>query len=129
MQFVQTDRAPQPAGHYAQAIISGHLVFVSGQLPIDPNKKDQKPGDIIVQTRQALNNLEAILLAAGCTRENVCKTTVFISDITLWDKVNKVYADFFGAHKPARAVVPTRDLHFGFKVEIEAVTELTRSAK
>ncbi|MDJ0668013.1 MAG: RidA family protein [Desulfobacterales bacterium] len=113
--------APRPAGHYAQAIEHEGLLYVSGQLPIDPRRTDQTVESIEVQTAQALANLDAILKAAGSARDRVLKVTVYIADIALWDRVNAVYARFFGDHRPARAIVPTRDLHFGFQIEIEAV--------
>ena len=76
------------------------------------------------QTEQALNNVFGILKDAGSSVSKVLKTTVYVSDIGLWDRVNAVYARMFGEHRPARAVVPTRELHFGFQIEIEAVAAL-----
>ena len=118
---VSTAEAPAPAGHYSQAIVHENTVYVSGQLPIDPSTDAKQVGSIEEQTEQALRNVAAILEAAGSDISRVLKTTVYVSDITLWGRVNTVYAEFFGEHRPARAVVPTRDLHFGFQVEIEAV--------
>lgn len=124
MRSIATAKAPAPAGHYSQAIVHGDLVFVSGQLPIDAKTGQRIVGSIEEQTEQALQNLAEILIAANSGVELVLKTTVYVSDIQLWDRVNQVYADFFGAHRPARAVVPTRDLRFGFQVEIEAIAAL-----
>jgi len=121
---VSTAEAPAPAGHYSQAIVHENTVYVSGQLPIDPRIGEKHVGSIEEQTEQALRNVAAILKAAGSDISRVIKTTVYVSDISLWDRVNAVYAEFFGEHRPARAVVPTRDLHFGFQVEIEAVAVL-----
>jgi 2-iminobutanoate/2-iminopropanoate deaminase len=121
MQSIHTSRAPAPAGHYAQAVVSNGLVFVSGQLPVDPAGDGHHPGTIEEQTRQALDNLEAVLREADSEPGLVLKTTVYVSDIELWDRVNQIYAEFFGSHRPARAVVPTRELHYGYQVEIEAV--------
>jgi 2-iminobutanoate/2-iminopropanoate deaminase len=121
MQSIQTSHAPAPAGHYAQAVVSNGLVFVSGQLPVDPAGDGHHPGTIEAQTRQALDNLGAVLREAGSEPGLVLKTTVYVSDIELWDRVNQIYAEFFGPHRPARAVVPTRELHYGYQVEIEAV--------
>ena len=121
MRAIVANDAPRPAGHYAQAIEHDGLVYVSGQLPIDPQQDRQSPGPIETQTAQALANLDAILKAAGSARDRVLKVTVYIADIALWERVNAVYARFFGDHRPARAIVPTRDLHFGFQIEIEAV--------
>ncbi len=118
---VSTQNAPKPAGHYSQAIIHNNIVYVSGQLPIDPKTGEKRLGSIEEQTEQALKNVSEILKAAGCNLNRVIKTTVYVSDIKLWGRVNAVYSNFFGDHRPARAVVPTRDLHFGFQIEIEAI--------
>lgn len=120
MEPVFTADAPAPAGHYSQAVRHGNLLFVSGMLPIRPDGT-KVAGSVEAQTRQALANVEAVLLAAGSNRDKVVKTTVYVSDISLWGRVNAEYAAFFGDHRPARAVVPTRELHFGLLVEIEAV--------
>ena len=124
-----TPNAPQPAGHYAQAIVHNGLVFVSGQLPVDPQNGEKKTGSIEEQTEQALKNVRAILQAAGSGLDCVLKTTVYVSDIALWDRVNAVYARFFGDHRPARAVVPTGELHYGFQIEIEAVAHIKEEKK
>lgn len=121
MKDLRTNDAPQPAGHYSQAIVHDGLVYVSGQLPIDPEREDKQVGSIEAQTEQVLRNLDAILKAANSDRDHVLKVTVYVSDIALWGRVNAVYARFFGDHRPARAVVPTRELHFGFQIEIEAI--------
>ena len=124
MKYIQTPNAPGPAGHYSQAIVHRGLVYVSGQLPVDPATGVKRTGSIEEQTLQALENIKAILEAAGSDLGRVLKTTVYVSDIQLWDRVNAVYARFFGDHKPARAVGPTRELHYGFKIEIEAIAAL-----
>ena len=121
---ILTPNAPQPAGHYAQAIVHNDLVYVSGQLPVDPASGEKRIGSIEEQTEQALRNVAAILVAAGSDLDHVLKTTVYVSDISLWGRVNAVYAAAFGQHRPARAVVPTRELHYGFQVEIEAIAAL-----
>ena len=123
MKAIFTEKAPSPAGHYSQAIVSGGLVFVSGQLPIHPQNGEIKP-TIEGQVHQVMNNLENILAASGSSLDKVVKATLYISDISLWAKVNAIYAERFGSHKPARAVVPTRDLHFGCLIEVEVVAEL-----
>jgi len=124
IETVLTQNAPQPAGHYSQAVVHDGIVYVAGQLPIDPQTGQRRVGSIEEQTEQALKNLFEILRAAGSGIDHVLKTTVYISDIELWGRVNTVYARLFGDHRPARAVVPTRDLHFGFQVEIEAIAAL-----
>ena len=123
---ISTPDAPGPAGHYSQAIVHGEMVYVSGQLPIDPQTGEKLVGSIEEQTEQALHNLAAILKAADSDLDQVVKTTVYISDIQLWGRVNAVYSRFFGKHRPARAVVPTRELHFGFQIEIEAIAVVSR---
>lgn len=121
MEPVFTKNAPAPAGHYSQAVLHGDVIYVSGQLPVDPSTGEKRIGSIEEQTEQAIVNLEEILKAAGSDLNHVLKTTVYVSDIALWDRVNVVYARLFDDHRPARAVVPTRDLHFGFQIEIEAI--------
>ena len=124
MEKIFTPNAPKPAGHYSQAIVHDNVVYVSGQLPIDPVTGQKRLGSIEEQTEQALKNLAEILRAAGSDIDSVIKTTVYISDIQLWERVNNVYSEFFGEHRPARAIVPTRDLHHGFNIEIEAIASL-----
>ena len=121
MKYISTDKAPEPAGHYSQGVVHGDLVFVSGQLPIVPGSDSKLVGTIEEQTEQVLKNVSAVLEAAGSDLSKVLKVTVYISDISLWSRVNAVYAKFFGEHRPARAVVPTRELHFGYQIEIDAV--------
>lgn len=119
MDFIATPSAPAPAGHYSQAVRHGGLAYVSGMLPVTP-EGERVTGSMAEQALQVLRNVEAVLLAAGSSREQVLKVVVYVSDIAHWDEVNRVFGEFFGAHRPARAVVPTRELHFGFQVEMEA---------
>jgi len=121
---VLTPNAPAPGGHYSQAVVHNGLVYVSGQLPIDPKTGEKKLGSIEEQTEQTLNNVRAILQAAGGDLNRVLKMTIYISEISLWGKVNEVYARVMGDHRPARAVVPVKDLHHGFQIEIEAIAGL-----
>src|SRR5262245_27877883 len=118
---ISTPNAPTPAGHYSQAIVHNGLVYVAGQLPIDPRTGEKKIGPIEEQTEAVLNNLRAVLEAAGSDMGRLLKMTVYISDISQWGKVNEVYARMLGDHRPARAVVPVRDLHYGFQIEVEAI--------
>lgn len=124
MDAITTDGAPRPAGHYSQGIIHDGTLYVSGQLAIDPSTGEKRLDSVEVQTRQALANVFAIVAATGAAPADVLKVTVYISDIELWGRVNEVYAEMFGEHRPARAIVPTRELHHGFKVEIEAVARV-----
>jgi len=121
MKPIQTPNAPQPGGHYAQAIVHNGLVYISGQLPIDPQTRERSRGGMQVQTELVLSNLAAILQAAGSSPDRVLQTTVYISDINLWDRVNEVYGRFFGDHRPARTIIPTRELHFGALIEMDAI--------
>jgi len=121
MEKVSTDKAPRAGGHYTQAIAHGEFIFISGQLPIHAETGEKVLGSIEEQTLQVLKNVEAIAVAAGSGLNHIVKTTVYVSDMELWGRVNEVYAQFFGDHKPARAVVPVKTLHYGFQVEIEAI--------
>jgi 2-iminobutanoate/2-iminopropanoate deaminase len=123
---VLTPNAPQPAGHYSQAVVHNGIVYVSGQLPIDPQTGEKQLGSIEAQTEQTLKNVAEILKACDSDLRRVLKMTIYISDIDLWGGVNSVYAKIMGEHRPARAVVPVKDLHYGFKIEIEAIAA-TRS--
>ena len=118
---VHSQDAPTPAGHYSQAVVYNGLVFVAGQLAIDPLTGEKRLGSIEEQTEQALKNVGGILKAAGSDLSRVLKMTVYISDIGLWGRVNEVYARVLGEHRPARAVIPTKELHHGFLIEIDAV--------
>ena len=118
---VLTPNAPQPGGHYSQAVVYNGVVYVSGQLPIDPQTGERQLGSIEAQAEQTLKNVSEILKASGSDLSLVLKMTIYVSDIDLWGAVNTVYAKMMGDHRPARAVVPVKDLHYGFKIEIEAI--------
>ena len=118
---VSTPNAPAAGGHYSQAVVYNGLVFIAGQLAIDPETGARLTGSIEEQTEQCLKNIGEILKAAGSDLSRVLKMTVYISDIELWTAVNAVYSRVMGDHRPARAVVPVKDLHYGFKIEIEAI--------
>jgi len=121
MNKILTDRAPAPAGHYSQAISHNGLVFVAGQLPIDPLTRNVVEGGIEVQTYQVVENVKAILEAAGSGLDKILKTTIYIPDMSYWPEINRVYAECMGDHKPARAVVPVGDLHYGVLLEMEVI--------
>ena len=120
MQAIETRDAPTAAGHYSQAIVHNGVVYVAGQLPIDPKDRNRPVGSIEEQTERTLRNVEAILVAAGSGLDRVLQMTIYISDIELWGGVNTAYARVMGTHKPARAIVPVKDLHFGYQIEIQA---------
>lgn len=108
--------------HYSPFAIGGGLVFVSGQLPLRPGRDTSLANaSFREQAEQTLENLQRVLEAAGVGLAQVIKTTVYLSDIADWDELDAVYGRFFGATRPARSVVPTGPLHFGFRIEIEAV--------
>lgn len=118
---INTPDAPTPAGHYSQATVYDGLVFVAGQLSIDPATGEKKLGPIEEQTEQALMNVHAILKAAGSDWDRVLKINISIADINLWESVNAVYTRILGENRPARAVIPCGPLHYGFLIEIEAI--------
>jgi len=118
---ISTDAAPKPAGHYSQAVAYGDLVFVSGQLPVSREGKARPDLSFEDQVRLALSNLLTILRAGGCTPERVLKVTAFVVGGENWAPFNAVYAEVFGAVRPARAVVPVPSLHHGCLIELEAV--------
>jgi 2-iminobutanoate/2-iminopropanoate deaminase len=121
MEKVQVKDAPAPAGHYSQGIIHNGFVFVSGQLAIDPQTGGHLNDSIEAETEAALRNVEKILHEAGSDLNHVVQMTIYISDIELWGAVNAVYAKILGEHRPARAIVPVKDLHYGLKIEIQAI--------
>ncbi len=120
-EIVSTDRAPAAIGPYSQAIRSGGLLFISGQIPIDPATGDVVAGTIEDQTRQVMENLKAILGAAGLGMERVVKTTIFLTDLDAFASVNAIYGRYFPANPPARATVEVSRLPKGVAVEIEAI--------
>ena len=120
-QIVFTTKAAKPPATYSQAVKAAGLVFVSGAAPIDPATGGIAGTTIQEQTSQCLKNIAAILEAAGSDMSRVLKMTVYVSDMDLWDAVNKTYARVMGDHRPARAIIPTGDLHNGMLIEIDAV--------
>ncbi|HKN84863.1 MAG TPA: RidA family protein [Pyrinomonadaceae bacterium] len=118
---IQTKNAPAAIGPYSQAIKAGGLVFVSGQIPIDPETGEFVAGGIAEQTERVLKNLTAVLEAAGSGLDKVVKTTVFLADMKEFAAMNEVYARFFSSAPPARATVEAAGLPRNARVEIEAV--------
>jgi len=121
MDFVRTEAAPAAIGPYSQAAIVGDLVFTAGQVALDPTTGTVIEGGIEAQTARVLENLAAVLAAAGSSLSQVVKTTVFLTDMADFPAMNKVYAEEFGDHKPARATVAVAGLPLGVRVEIEVV--------
>ncbi len=120
-QAIATQQAPAAIGPYSQAIEAGGMVFVSGQLPIDPATGEFAEGGVKELTRQSLNNVKHILEAAGLSMDNVVKTGVFLADMADFAEMNEAYAEFFRAPFPARAAVAVKTLPKGASVEIEAI--------
>lgn len=121
MQSIHTNSAPEAIGPYSQAIKVDGWVYCSGQIPLDPATMQIIEGDIAAQTEQVMKNLSQVLAAAGCSLQDVVKTTVFLSDMALFGAMNEVYGRHLGDHRPARATVAVRELPRSVDVEIECV--------
>ncbi len=121
---VTTDQAPVPAGHYSQAAIANGFVFVSGQLPVMPNRMARSDLGFEDQVRLALGNMLAVLDAAGCDAGRLVRVTAYIVGAENWPRFNAVYAEMLGEARPARTVVPAPELHYGCLVEVDAVALL-----
>lgn len=121
MNALNTEKAPKAIGPYSQGIEAAGLVFLSGQLPLDPETGTFPEGGIAEQTRQSIKNAEAILKSAGMSLANVVKTTVLLADISDFAAMNEVYATFFTSPYPARSAFAVRDLPKGALVEIEMI--------
>ena len=121
MEFIKTDKAPQAVGPYSQAVKVGNLLFISGQIAINPETGKLEGETVAEQTERVLKNIEEILREAGFSLKDVVKTTVYLKNIKDFAEMNGVYAKFFGEHKPARATVEVSNLPLGALVEIEAI--------
>lgn len=121
MQRIFTEDAPPPAGHYSQAIVHNGLAFVSGQLPFDESGDAMGDATVGDQTRAVLNNIDTILASAGSGLDRVLQMTIYVTDIAHWPAVNEAYEATMGDHKPARAVIPVKDLHHGVALEVQAI--------
>lgn len=122
---VSTDCAPAAIGPYSQALVHAGLVWCSGQIPLDPTTGQVVEGGVDVQARQVLANLDAVLAAAGSDRTRVLKCTVYLRDMADFSAVNAVYADYFGATRPARATVAVAGLPRDVRVEIDCVAAVS----
>ena len=120
-QAVSTSSAPAAIGPYSQAIRAGNLLFVSGQIPLDPGTGAMVAGDIAAQTRQVFSNLDAILKAAGASFDHVVRTTVYLADMNDFPAMNAVYGEYFSAPAPARATVQAARLPRDARVEIDLI--------
>ncbi|MBB3135839.1 reactive intermediate/imine deaminase [Rhizobium pisi] len=123
---LNTVRAPSPAGHYVQAKLAGQHLYISGQLPIRPDGAPLPDDRFETQAGQAIENMLAVLQAAGGTPDNLVRVTAYIVGVSNWPRFNQVYAARLGEARPARTVVPVSELHYGYLVEIDAIAVLAQ---
>ena len=123
-QTMNTDSAPKAIGVYSQAVKSGTTVYISGQIPLVPETMELLQGSFKEQTRRCFENLKAIAVASGGSLDDAAKITIFLTDITNYDQVDEVMADFFKRPYPARAVLGVKELPRSVPVEVEAILEL-----
>lgn len=121
---ITTNDAPAPAGHYAQGVVSGGVLYISGQLPIQADRTPAADMSFEGQTRRALENLLAVLRAAGGGPRDLVRVTAYIVGVEHWPRFNAVYAELMGDARPARTVVPVPELHFGYLVEVDGVANI-----
>jgi 2-iminobutanoate/2-iminopropanoate deaminase len=125
VEIVQTENAPKAIGPYSQAIKSGSYIFTAGQIPLDPATGKLVEGDIRVQAKRVLDNLTAVLAAAGSSTANVVKTTCFLADMADFPAFNEVYSEYFSETKPARSTVGVAQLPLNARVEVECIAVLS----
>lgn len=123
MKVIFNESAPKAIGPYSQAIRTGNVLYCSGQTPLNPETMKIEVDTIEAQTKQCIENLKLVLQKAGLELNNVVKTSVFLTDMDLFSKMNAVYADCFGDHRPARSTVAVKGLPYNALVEIECVAE------
>jgi len=121
---INTTKAPAPIGPYNQAIVSNNMLYISGQIPINPETNQLIIGDVATETHQSMRNIAAILEEAGINFNHVVKTTIFLSDMTLFARVNEVYGSYFSGDYPARETVAVKGLPKGVNVEISMIAEM-----
>jgi 2-iminobutanoate/2-iminopropanoate deaminase len=124
LEILHSDKAPAAIGPYSQAVKCGSLLFCSGQIPLDPATGEMVPGDVTVQAERVMNNIAAVLTAAGAGFDDVIKTTIFLVDMADFAAVNEVYGNCFPGHKPARSTVAVKSLPRGALLEIELIASL-----
>lgn len=122
--IVSTEQAPKAIGPYSQAVIYNGMAFCSGQIPLDPETGQIIDGDVAAQTERVLENLKAVLEAAGSSLDRVLKTTVFLKDMGDFPKINEIYGRYFAENSPARSTVEVACLPRGAKVEIDAIAAI-----
>ena len=119
--IINTKAAPAPIGPYNQSVMAGNFLFISGQVPIDPQTQQLETGSIENETTLVMKNLSAILSEAGLNFEHVVKTTIFLSDMSLFSQVNEIYGSYFTGNYPARETVAVKGLPKGVNVEISMI--------
>ena len=124
MDYIATNDAPHAIGPYSQAVRSGNMLFLSGQIPLDPKSGNLIEGDFAAQSRRVFDNLRAVLRAAGADFKNVTRATVYLTDLGNFQTLNSIYAEYFGSHKPARSTVGVASLPRGAQVEIDLIAAL-----
>lgn len=118
---IDSEAKKKSKAHYSAAVVHNGIIYVSGQLPMDLEKGTPVDGGIKEQTKSVFRSLTKVLEAAGSSKENIVRTTAYISDVSLWGEVNEIYVEFFGDHRPARTIIPTTTLHYGCLIEIDAI--------
>ena len=126
MKMISANNAPAAIGPYSQAVKTGSFMFLSGQLPIDPRTNTIEAKDVQGQTKQIMENIKAILLAEGLSLNNIVKTTIFISDMNNFTKVNDIYSSYLGDHRPARSMVEVSRIPKDSMVEIEVLASIDK---
>lgn len=121
MTFIHATKVAPAGGHYSPAVVHNGLVYISGILPVTPTGENLTDAPLARQVETVFYNLRAILLAAGSAPDQVIQVRIYVTDVADWGDVNRLYAAFFGDHKPARAVVPVPALHYGLRLELEAI--------
>jgi len=121
---VATDRAPRAIGPYSQAVRAGGFLFLSGQIPLDPATGQVVDGDVTAQTRRVLDNLQAVLAAAGASLDAVVRTTIYLADLGDFATVNEVYGSYFASPAPARSTVQVARLPRDARIEIDAIAHI-----
>lgn len=121
MDFIATDKAPKAIGPYSQALKVNGMLYLSGQIPLDPASGNLVTGDFPSQVRRVFDNLKAVLAQGGSSLDKVVKATVYLTDLGNFQTLNSIYAEYFGDHKPARSTVGVKELPKGAQVEIDFV--------
>jgi 2-iminobutanoate/2-iminopropanoate deaminase len=126
MRVISTEKAPRAIGPYSQAIQFGDFIFLSGQIPINPETNELVENDIVLQTQQVMRNIKAILETEGLTLEHIIKTTIFVKNLEQFGTINDEYSKFLGNHRPARSTVEVSNLPKNALIEIEAIASKTK---